>query len=93
MGDPIDEWTETLLAELKAFSAAPRETSKPAHSAVPAIIADVIKRHAEKIDPKLRSEYFRRATIRFDQLDQQGGRYTETLRQAAAQLAMLMERM
>jgi hypothetical protein len=93
MNDSIDEWIERLLAELKAFSISPREPGKPAHPAVPAIIADTITRHAERIDPKLRRDYFERAIAHFDQLDQQGDPYAETLRRAAAQLAMLIERM
>jgi hypothetical protein len=93
MSAGIDEWIERLLAELKAFSITPQEAGKPAHPAVPAVIADVITRHAEKIDPKLRREYFERAISHFDQLDQQGDPYAETLRRAAAQLSMLVERM
>ncbi len=93
MNDRIDEWIEGLLAELKAFSAAPREKDEPAHSAVPAIITDLIKRHAEKIDINMRPEYFERAINHFDELDQQGSLYSGTLREAAAQLAMLIERM
>ncbi len=92
MSDHVDEWIESLLAELKAFSAAPQEPGKPAHPAVSAVIADVITRHAKNIDPKLRREYFRRAIIRFDQLDQRGDPYAETMRRAAAQLAMAIER-
>jgi hypothetical protein len=93
MNDRIDEWIEGLLAELKAFSILPREPGKPAHPAVPAIIADTITRHTERIDPKLRRDYFERAIAHFDQLDQQSDPYAETLRRAAAQLAMLIERM
>jgi hypothetical protein len=88
----IDEWVENLLMELKAFSAAPPEAAKPAYPAVPAIIADVITRHTEKIDPKLRREYFTSAIARFDELDEQGDTYAETLRRAAAHLALLVER-
>ena len=87
MNDRIDEWIEGLLTELKAFSILPREPGKPTHPAVPAIIADTITRHTEKIDPKLRQDYFERAIAHFDQLDQQGDLYAETLRRAAAQLA------
>jgi hypothetical protein len=91
MRDGIDEWIEGFLAELKTFSIPPSEPGKPVHPAMPAIIADTITRHAEKIDPKLRREYFERAISRFDQLDQQGDPYAETLRRAAAQLSMLVE--
>ncbi len=75
---------EGLLAELKAFSAAPCEKGEPAHSAVPAIITDVIKRHAEKLNINMCPEYFERAITRFDELDQQGSPYSDTLRQAAS---------
>ena len=90
--ETIDEWIEGLLAELKTFSIPAPGPRKPAHPAVPAIIADAITRHAEKIDPKLRREYFEEAVIHFDQLDQHGDPYAETLRRAAAQLSMLIER-
>ena len=93
MNDRIDEWIEGLLAELKAFSISPREPGRPAHPAVPAIIADTITRHAEEIDPKLRRDYFERAITHFDQLDQQGDPYAETLRRAAVQLTILIRRM
>jgi len=92
MSNSIDEWIERLLAELKTFSIPPPEPGKPGHPAMPAIIADTITRHAEKIDPKLRREYFERAISQFDLLDQQGDPYAETLRRAAAQLSMLVER-
>jgi hypothetical protein len=91
MSEDVDEWIESLIAELKTFSIARPETGKPAHPAVPAIICDVITRHAEKVDPKLRREYFERAISRFDELDQQGDPYAETLRRAAARLSILIE--
>jgi hypothetical protein len=58
MSEGIDEWIESLLAELKAFS---------------------VSRAG--------------AISRFDQLDQQGDPYAETLRRAAARLSLLVKRM
>jgi hypothetical protein len=56
-------------------------TSRPEADSVIAC-ADTITRHTERIDPKLRRDSFERAIALFDEVDQQGDPYAETLRRA-----------
>jgi hypothetical protein len=80
----VDDWIAGLVSELKAFGVAPSAKGKPAHPAMPAIIGDLITRHAERINPKLRRQYFERAIAHFDDLDQRGDPYAQTFGGCAA---------
>jgi len=86
------EWTERLIAELKALSTSTWGSGKRAFGAMPAAIERAIKKQSGRIGPKLHRPYYEQAKQQIDQLILEGDKYADTLRVASDHLSFLLQR-